>query len=256
MAKLRLCKAISDVKMQLTVLFSGLQLLVMWFPILGQSPGCRKVLIQQNVEMAAIFGTRCLRWSNWIFARPFLMLKCNLPCCFTMFYHVLPCFTMFWAAVYHTRAILSGCISHETYFERLYTTQDLFWTAVYHTRPILSGCISHKTYFEQLYITWDLFCAAVYHTRPILSGCILHETYFERLYTTRDLFWAAVYHTRPILSGCISHESYFERLDITWKWQPFLHYVSKMAKLRLCKAIFGVKMQFTMLFSGLQLLAT
>ena len=34
--------------MQFTMLFSGLQLLVSWFPILGESPGRRNALVQQK----------------------------------------------------------------------------------------------------------------------------------------------------------------------------------------------------------------
>ena len=45
LAKMRLFKAIFDVKMQFTMLFSGLQLVVTLFPILGQSPGHRSTLI-------------------------------------------------------------------------------------------------------------------------------------------------------------------------------------------------------------------
>ena len=82
MAKLGLCKAIFDVKMQFTMLFSGLQLLVSWFPILGQSPGLRNALIRnkfgngshfckQDTQKWPFFGLKWPKngpkWSNVLF---------------------------------------------------------------------------------------------------------------------------------------------------------------------------------------------
>jgi hypothetical protein len=82
LAKTGLLKTICDGKIPFTMSFLGLQLPGSWLPILGKYTRHWNALIQQNVEMAAIFLNFVPKMAKMRVSRPFLRVKCHLPCSF------------------------------------------------------------------------------------------------------------------------------------------------------------------------------